>query len=129
MRFIRFISIFAVLLLTLLFISHWYVERVGQPVREMSKMIYVKDVLSEAMDAYYKEHGRYPKSSRDLPLENLRWGMEGSSARDVDAWTYSSDGKSFSITWKNSRYSDELRGMTRLIHRPNLERKLNLTIQ
>jgi hypothetical protein len=36
-------------------------------------------------------------------LQTLRWGDEGSSSRDVEAWSYVSDGSSFTMTWTNAR--------------------------
>ena len=75
----------------------------GQPVRDLSKMMSVRFVVSESLSAHYQQNGSYPRALSDLPLQTLRWGDEGSSPRDVEAWSYISDGSSFTMTWTNAR--------------------------
>ena len=75
----------------------------AQPVRDLSKMMSVRLVVSEALSAHYQQHQSYPRSLSELPLQTLGWGDEGSTARDVEAWSYVSDGSSFTMTWTNAR--------------------------
>lgn len=84
-----------------------YVDRThAQPTRDLSKMMSVRLLVSEALSAHYQQHGSYPRSLSELPLHTLRWGDEGSSARDIEAWSYISDGSSFTMTWTNARGTD-----------------------
>jgi hypothetical protein len=69
-------------------------------------MMSVRLIVSEALTAYYQQHGSYPHSLSELPLQTLHWGDEGSSARDVEAWSYVSDGPSFTMTWTNALGTD-----------------------
>jgi hypothetical protein len=86
------------------FATHRYIDRtVAQPSRELSKMMSVRLITSDGLSAYYKEHGSYPRSLTDLPLQTLRWGDEGSPPRDLESWHYTSDGQSFSMTWQGMR--------------------------
>ena len=78
----------------------------AQPVRDLSKMMSVRLIVSEALTAYYHQHGSYPHSLGEFPLQTLHWGDEGSSARDVDAWSYVSDGSSFTMSWTNASGKD-----------------------
>ena len=66
-------------------------------------MMSVRFVVSEALSAHYQQHGSYPRTLSELPLQTLRWGDEGSSPRDVEAWSYISDGSSYTMTWTNAR--------------------------
>jgi len=96
------LSVFAVL--GAAFAFHRHIDRtVAQPSRDVSKMMSVRLVTGEALSAYYEQHGRFPHSVSELPLQGLRWGDEGSSARDLDSWRYMSDGQSFTMTWTNAR--------------------------
>src|ERR1035437_7410 len=89
------------------FAAFRHVDRTrAQPVRDLSKMMSVSLTVSESLTAYYQQHGSYPHSLSELPLQTLRWGDEGSSARDVEAWTYVSDGSSFTMTWTNALGTD-----------------------
>ena len=89
------------------FAVHRHLDRtVAQPSRDLSKMMSVRLIASESLSAYYKQHGRFPSSLSDLPLQNLRWGDEGSSAADLASWRYTSDGQSFTMTWTNARHVD-----------------------
>lgn len=84
------------------FAAFRHVDRtLAQPVRDLSKMMSVRVIVSESLSSYYQQHGSYPRSLNQLPLQNLRWGDEGSSARDVKAWSYVSDGAGFTMTWTN----------------------------
>ena len=86
------------------FATHRYVDRkYAQPSRDLSKMMSVRLIIAEALTAHYQERGRYPRSLTELSLQILRWGDEGSSARDVEAWHYVADGSSFTMTWTNVR--------------------------
>lgn len=73
----------------------------GQPTRDLSKMMSVRLIMANALSAHFKEHGSYPHALTELPLNALQWGDEGSSVRDVSAWSYVSEGSSFTMTWTN----------------------------
>ena len=75
----------------------------AQPVRDLSKMMSVRLIVSEALSAHYQQHQSYQRSLSELPLQTLRWGDEGSTVRDAEAWAYVSDGSSFTMTWTNTR--------------------------
>ena len=75
----------------------------AQPVRDLSKMMSVRMTVAPALSAYYQQHGGYPRSLSELPLETLRWGDEGSSARNLESWHYTSDGPNFTMTWQSTR--------------------------
>lgn len=99
------LSVFA--LVGVAFAVHRHLDRnVAQPSRDLSKMMSVRLITAEALSAHYQQHGRYPASPSELPLLSLRWGDEGSSARDLDSWRYTSDGQSFTMTWTNARGAD-----------------------
>ncbi len=66
-------------------------------------MMSVRLIVSEALSEYYHQHQSYPRSLSELPMQTLRWGDEGSTVRDAEAWTYVSDGSSFTMTWTNTR--------------------------
>ena len=95
----------------------------GQPIRDLSKMISVRDVVSEALSAHYQQHGSYPRSLSELPLQTLRWGNEGSSVRDVEAWPYVSDGSSFTTSWTNTKHNLYLGGKTGEVYYSRDERR------
>jgi len=81
-----------------------YIDRTrAQPVRDLSKMRSVRLVLTDALSEHYAQHGHYPASLTNLPLDSLKWGDEGSSVEDVTQWHYNADGQSFSMSWTNSR--------------------------
>jgi hypothetical protein len=63
----------------------------------------VRLIVSEALSAHYQQQGSYPRSLSEVPLQTLRWGDEGSSVQDVEAWSYVSAGSSFTMTWTNAR--------------------------
>lgn len=87
-----------------LFAAFHHVDRNEvQPNRELSRMRSVTVLIGDALSSYHQQHGQYPRTLRELPLETLRWGDEGSSPRDVEAWSYVSDGKTFSMSWTNTR--------------------------
>ena len=89
------------------FAVHRHLDRtVAQPSRDLSKMMSVRLIAGEALSSYYGQHSRFPHSLSDLPLQTLRWGDEGSSAADLGAWRYTSDGQSFTMTWTNIRGAD-----------------------
>src|SRR5438132_13687797 len=91
-------SVFA--LLGAAFAVHRHLDRtIAQPSRELSKMVSVRLITGEALSGYYEQHGRFPHSTSELPLQSLHWGDEGSSARDLDSWSYTSDGQSFTMIW------------------------------
>jgi len=86
---------------------HRHIDRtVAQPSRDLSKMMSVRLTTGQALSGYYQQHGRFPGSLSELPLQSLRWGDEGSSARDLDSWRYTSDGQSFIMTWTNASGTD-----------------------
>jgi hypothetical protein len=77
------------------------VDRKAQVTREASKMRSVQVITSEGLSRYYEDHGRFPDSLSELPMDKLRWGDEGSSPRDLQSWNYTSDGHSFTMSWTN----------------------------
>jgi hypothetical protein len=79
---------------------------VAQPTRDLSKMMSVRLITGEALSAYYEQHGSFPRSLAELPLQSLRWGDEGSSPRDLNDWHYRSDGQGFTMTWTNAGGTD-----------------------
>lgn len=93
-------SVFA--LLGAAFAVHRHLDKtVAQPSRDLSKMMSVRHITGEALSTYYEQHRIFPRSLAELPVQRLRWGDEGSSARDLDGWRYTSDGQSFAMTWTN----------------------------
>ena len=106
-RFLLALSVTLVVGVVLAFKVHRHLDRtIAQPYRDFSKMMSVRIITAEALSAYYGQHRTFPRALSDLPLQNLRWGDEGSSANDLDNWRYGSDGKSFSMTWTNARGAD-----------------------
>jgi len=104
MRAAIIITVSVLALLGAAFAVHRHVDRTyAQPSRDLSKMMSVRITTAEALSAHYKQHGSFPRSLSELPLQTLRWGDEGSSAHDLDSWHYSSDGHSFTMTWTNTR--------------------------
>jgi hypothetical protein len=97
-------SVFA--LLGVAFAVHHHINRTAQPYRDVSKMMSVRLITGGALSAQYQQRGSFPRSLSDMPLQGLRWGDEGSSVRDLDAWHYTSDGQSFTMTWTNARGAD-----------------------
>lgn len=86
------------------FATHRYFDRnYAQPSRDLSKMMSVRTTVAPALTAYYEQHKSYPRSLGELPVQTLQWGDEGSSARDLDSWRYTSDGQSFTMTWESTR--------------------------
>jgi hypothetical protein len=77
-------------------------RKYGQPTAELSKMMSVRLITGEALSVYYEQHGHFPRSLSDLPLNTLNWGEEGSTPRDLERWHYSSDGQAFTMTWTNA---------------------------
>ncbi len=77
----------------------------AQSFSDLSKMLVVQNIAESALSAHYKQSGRYPNSLSELSLEFVKWGDEGSSAKDLASWHYQSDGQSFTMTWNgpNSR--------------------------
>jgi len=89
------------------FAVHRHLDRtVAQPCRDLSRMMSVRLITGEALSAYHQQHGSFPRSLSELPLQSLPWGDEGSSARDLDSWRYTSDGQGFTMTWTNARGAD-----------------------
>jgi hypothetical protein len=80
---------------------HW-ARKDAQRVNEFSKMVSVRSITSQALSAHYEGHGTFPRSLSELPLQNLNWGDEGSSSRDLERWHYASDGQTFTMTWTNA---------------------------
>lgn len=104
MRTAVIVSVSVLALFGAAFAAFRHVDRTqAQPVRDLSKMMSVRLVVSEALSAYYQQHRSYPRSLSELPLQTLRWGDEGSTVRDAEAWSYVSDGSSFTMTWTNAR--------------------------
>ncbi len=104
MRATIFAAVIALAIIGAAVASFRHIDRTqAQPVRDLARMMSVRFVVSEAITAHYRQHGRYPSALSELPLPTLRWGDEGSSVRDVEAWTYVSDGPSFTMTWTNAR--------------------------
>ena len=104
MRTAIIVTVCAVALFGAAFAAFRHVDRTtAQPARDLSKMMSVRLIVSEGLAAHYKRHSSYPRSLSELPLHTLRWGDEGSSTHDLAAWSYVSDGSSFTMTWTNAR--------------------------
>lgn len=101
MRVVVTIIICIFVVVGLVFAACRHVDRKAQPVRDLSKMMSVRKTTDGALSAHYVQHGSYPRSLSELPLETLRWGDEGASPRDLESWHYTSDGQTFSMTWTN----------------------------
>lgn len=81
--------------------THRRIDReIGQPSRELSKMMSVRTTAATALSAYFDQHDRYPGSLDELPTQFMKWGDEGSSAADLERWRYDSDGANFKMTWE-----------------------------
>jgi hypothetical protein len=107
MRIALIVTVCVVALIGAAYATFRHVDRTQvQPVRDLSKMMSVRLIVSEALSSHYQQHGSYPRSLSELPLQSLRWGDEGSSARDVEAWSYACDGLSFTMTWTNTRATE-----------------------
>ena len=104
MRATIIVTVCVLALLGAAFATHRYIDRnFAQPSRDLSKMMSVRLTASEALSSYHQQHGKYPRSLSELPLQTLRWGDEGSSPSDLSSWSYASDGLSFTMTWTNRR--------------------------
>src|SRR6058998_3769316 len=102
MRATLVVTICAVALVIAGLVSFNYVnQKYAKPVRDLSKMMAVRNIIAPALEKYYEQNGRYPASLNDLPLHELRWGDEGSSPRDVENWRYSSDDRAFTMMWEH----------------------------
>ena len=103
----RAIIIVAICLLALLgagFATHRYIDRnYAQPSRDLSRMMSVRLITADALSKHYKQHGHYPHSLSELPLQTLKWGDEDSLPSDLSSWSYASDGSSFTMMWTNAR--------------------------
>ena len=89
----------------------------AQPVRDLSRMMSVRVTTAKALTAHYEQHGSYPRSLSELPLDALAWEDEGSSPRDLGNWHYHADARSFTMTWTNARGVELfLGGQTGLLH-------------
>ena len=97
------VAVFVLVFLSGAFAIHRYVDSKAQPSRDLSKMMVVRNIAESALLSYYKQHGGYPSSLNELPVQTLKWGDEGSSARDLNSWIYHSDGESFTMTWTSTR--------------------------
>jgi hypothetical protein len=107
MRVALIVIVCVVALIGAVYATFRHVDRTqAQPARDLSKMMSVRLIVSEALSSHYQQHGSYPHSLSELPLQTLRWGHEGSSARDVEGWSYVSDGSSFTMTWSNARATE-----------------------
>ena len=98
------IAVCVLALLGAVFAVHRYVDRnYAQPSRDLSKMMSVRTTVGGALSAHYEQHGSYPHSLTELPLQTLKWGDEGSSVQDLQSWRYTSDGRSFTMSWDGAR--------------------------
>ena len=101
------ITILVLALLAAAVTVHRYVDRTyAQPTRDLSRMMSVRLTTANALSAHYKQHGSFPRSLSELPLQSMHWGDEGSSIRDLDSWHYRSDGPSFTMAWVNAHGPD-----------------------
>ena len=107
MRVAVIVTVCVVALIGAAYATFRHVDRTqAQPARDLSKMMSVRLIVSEALKSHYQQHGSYPRSLSELPLQTLRWGDESSSAGDIEAWSYVSDGSSFTMTWTNTRATE-----------------------
>ena len=96
------IFVLALIGVAVAFVIH-YDRKYAQPTAELSKIMAVRSTFGDALSVYYEQHGHFPRSLSDLPLNTLNWGEEGSTSRDLEHWHYSSDGQSFTARWTNAR--------------------------
>lgn len=77
-------------------------QRMAEATREASKMMELRTRLAPEFESYYQKHGAYPQKLRDLSLVSFNWGSEGAMPRDLESFTYASDGQSFVLRWKGA---------------------------
>lgn len=87
---------------TCLFTHHRVDRGYGQPMRDTSRMMVVRGIVSDRIAAFRSQHAGFPTALSELQFDGVRWGDEGASARDLDDWHFRSDGRSFVFTWTNS---------------------------
>ena len=71
-------------------------------------MAYLKAALAPEFETFYQKHGEFPHSLQDLPLD-FRWG-DGSTPKDLQLFSYISDGKTFVMSWQGRHYKVFLAG-------------------
>jgi hypothetical protein len=77
-------------------------QRTAEATREASKMMELRTRLAPELETFYQKHDKYPASLKDLPLENFHWGGEGSTPKDLDSFSYISEGQTFVMRWKGN---------------------------
>lgn len=75
-------------------------QRKAEAVRELSKMMELRTALATELENYYHKQGAYPGALKDLPLSTFKWGMEGATPKDLESFSYMSDGQTFVMRWK-----------------------------
>jgi hypothetical protein len=73
--------------------------------QELSKMLELQNRLAPELAIYYKTHGVYPQKLQDLPLTNFDWGHEGATLKDLESFSYTSDGQTFVMRWKRAGFN------------------------
>ena len=102
---------FTVVVACILALHQFVLEPRAKATQELSKMMEMRIALANELEDYYKKHGEYPRNLKDLPLEDFPWGAEGSTPKDLDSFSYISDGQIFVMRWKGEyRYSVYLAG-------------------
>ncbi len=103
MRRLILVTVCVLIIACAAYVAFRHVDRThAQPARDLSKMMAVRVVVSDALSAHYNEHHSYPPSLSALPSQSLPWGDEGSSLSDLANWSYSSDGSIFAMKWTNA---------------------------
>jgi hypothetical protein len=94
-----------------LMLHKFVLEPRARATQELSKMLELEAAIAADLEDYYKKHAEYPRSLKDLPLQNFHWGEEGSTPKDLDSFLYTSDGQTFVMSWKGGyKYSIYLTG-------------------
>jgi len=76
--------------------------------REASKMQELEARLEPELKSYYQQHGAYPKKLQDVPLTNFEWGHEGATFKDLESFSYFSNGQTFIMQWQHADFSYSL---------------------
>ena len=78
-------------------------RRTQKATQEDSKMVELRTALATELENYYQKHREYPHLLKDLPLNNFDWGKEGATIKDLDLFSYVSDGQTFVMQWHGDR--------------------------
>lgn len=88
-----------------------HAEQKAAATREASKMMELRTRHAPELENFYQTHGAYPQRLQDLPLENFNWGAEGATPKDLESFSYATDGQAFVMRWNGEgRYGVYLGG-------------------